>query len=151
MTAPDRIGEFEAGPFSAASAVVVRHIDQTSQTVIDGRRAARALAEWARRFQLGEAEFQLLWCLRSVSDVGLDQTTLATNLAFSPAQVSAIVERVRVRDWICQPSAASDRRRRLWRLSSSGRNLLEQMVSAAALLRYDASAANEGAPGEAAA
>jgi DNA-binding MarR family transcriptional regulator len=150
VTAPDRNREFDAGPFSAASAVVVRHIDETSLSVIDGRRAARALAKWARRFELAEAEFQLLWCLRSVSGVGLDQTTLAATLAFSPAQVSAIVERVRARDWICQPSAASDRRRRLWRLSASGRNLLEHMVSAAALLRYDASA-REGAPGEAAA
>jgi DNA-binding MarR family transcriptional regulator len=100
--------------------------------VVDGRRAARALSEWTARFEMGEAEFQVLWCLRTAA--GLDQTTLSTTLAISPAQVSAIVERFRQRDWICQQSAASDRRRRLWRLSTSGRGLLDQMIAAAAQL-----------------
>ena len=148
MTATDRISEDAAGRFSAAS-VVVRHIHETSQLVIDGRRAARALAEWAQRFQVGEVEFQLLWCLRSVSSDGLDQTSLARKLAISPAQVSAIVEHARARDWIYQPSAASDRRRRVWQLSARGRELLEHMLSAAALLRFEPSAGRERLPREA--
>jgi DNA-binding MarR family transcriptional regulator len=136
--------------------IVVRHIEQTCRRVVDGRHAARALAEWAKRFELSEAEFQLLWCLRSAVENGLDQTTLAGKLASSPAQVSATVERARAKGWICQQSARGDRRRHRWQLASDGRNLLEKMLAEAAFLRSEPVTGNElGAesdpPGEVAA
>jgi DNA-binding MarR family transcriptional regulator len=112
-------------------------IEQACRRVIEGRRAARAIAEWAARFELADGEFHVLWCLRSAASTGLDQTTLAANLAISPAQVSAMVERLRQRDWISQQCPPHDRRRRLWRLSVGGGELLEQMIAAAVQLGCD--------------
>jgi DNA-binding MarR family transcriptional regulator len=122
--------------FSAqAEAETVAHVDQTCLSAIGGRRAARALAYWAKRFGLGEAEFQLLWRLRSAPADGFDQTALATTLAFSPAQISASVERLRAQGWICSNGSIADRRRRHWKLSEAGLELIDQMLVAATLLR----------------
>jgi DNA-binding MarR family transcriptional regulator len=132
----------------------VGHVDRTCRTAIGGRRAARALAEWARRFGLTEAELQLLWRLRSAPQEGLDQTALAAALAFSPAQISASVERLRAQAWICARGAVGDRRRHHWQLSTRGRELIDKMLSAAALLRYqpsDAEPTSNGTRREAAA
>jgi DNA-binding MarR family transcriptional regulator len=118
----------------APSQVAVQHIDEVCRAAADGRRAARALADWLRRFELSEAEFQILWCLRGQSDEGLDQATLAKRLAFSTAQVSATVERIHAHGLILQQYAPSDRRRRPWQLSSSGQRLLHEMIDTAAEL-----------------
>jgi len=111
------------------------HVDRTCSIAIDGRRAARVVAEWAKRFELTEAEFQLLWRLQSAPNDGFDQTALAMALAFSPAQISASVERLRARGHICPNGSAVDRRRHPWQLSATGRELLDQMLVAAAVLR----------------
>jgi DNA-binding MarR family transcriptional regulator len=116
---------------------VVRIIEQTCRTVIDGRRAARALTAWARRFELTEAEFQLLWSLRAATGDGLDQTTLAKKLLISPAQISTTVERAHARQWILRQTVPGDRRRHLWRLTPAGQQLLDEMLAAAGLLRYE--------------
>jgi len=116
----------------------MRRIGMTCRTAADGRRAARALTQWARRFELGEPEFQVLWCLGARPTGGLDQTTLAKQLACSPAQVSAVVERMQSRAWIVQQPATRDRRRNLWQLSPAGQALLDQMLQAAGYLRYPA-------------
>ena len=120
-------------PRAASPAVeaVVRHIERTRRTVIDGRRAARALTKWARRFALTEPEFQLLWQLRQLHGSGYDQTTLAEQLALSTAQVSASVERLRGQGWIFQQQAAGDRRRHLWHLTPDGESFLADMLAAA--------------------
>ena len=99
----------------AACPEAIRPIGRTCQLVVDGRRAARALGEWARRFELSEPEFLVLWCLRDVPTDTVDQTTLAQRLAFSPAQVSAVVERLARQGWIAQHFRPGDRRRHLWR------------------------------------
>lgn len=141
MTAADhnlRDGSAAIGAPSSVTDVVVRHIERICRTAIDGRRAARALADWAQRFDLGEAELQVLWNLQTAADAGQDQTTLARELAFSAAQVSATVERVRARGWICQQPAAGDRRRHLWQLSATGRDFLHQMLANATLLNCGA-------------
>jgi DNA-binding MarR family transcriptional regulator len=106
-------------------------LERACTAAASGRRAARALAEWTKRFGLTEAEFQLLWRLRSASADGPNQATLAGTLAFSPAQISAIVERVRQRGLIFEQSASGDRRRHHWQLSIAGRQLLNQMLDAA--------------------
>ncbi len=116
---------------------VVKNVDRTCDAAVTGRRAARTLAEWSKRFRLTEAEFQLLWRLRAAPKEGIDQTTLANALAFSPAQISASVERLREQGWICSGNAASDRRRHHWQLSATGCELLEKMLCAGALLRYE--------------
>src|SRR3954468_4770928 len=97
----------------------------------DGRRAARALGHWCERFSLNEPEFQVLWCLRNSVGIGFDQTMLAKRLAYSPAQVSSTVERLRVRGWIAQQSASGDRRRNLWHLTDAGGDIVRQMLQAA--------------------
>ena len=112
----------------------VQQVEQTCCAAIEGRRAARLLADWVRRFELSETEFQVLWCLRAASDAGLDQKTLATALAFSAAQISALIERLRSRGWTSQQSVPDDRRRHLWRLSDSGQQQLETMLDGAAIL-----------------
>ena len=114
----------------------VRRVGLTCRTAVDGRRASRALNEWARRFSLGEPEFQVLWCLSGYSAEGLDQTTLAKALVCSAAQVSAIVERLKARGWIQQRPEAQDRRRHLWQLSPAGQSLLSEMLTAAGYLNY---------------
>jgi DNA-binding MarR family transcriptional regulator len=113
----------------------VAHVDRACLSAIGGRRAARAVAEWAKRFGLTEAEFQILWRLRSAPDDGFNQTSLAGALAFSPAQISASVERLRAHGHICPSISVTDRRRHLWRLSAAGRELLDQILVAMTLLR----------------
>src|SRR6185295_20179358 len=109
----------------------VQVVGNTCKTAVAGRRASKALAQWAERFQLTEPEFQILWHLQVAGDSCVDQTTLASQLAFSTAQVSASVEKLRAAGWIVQGEVASDRRRRLWRLSPSGNGLMLRMLLAA--------------------
>lgn len=126
---------------------VVGHVDGACRTAVHGRKAARALAEWARRFELAEAEFQILWRLRWAGDDGLDQTSLAKLLTFSAAQISNSVERLRSRNLIVARNASSDRRRHQWHLAAAGRDRLDCMLAAAGLLHYE----QEESCGEAAA
>jgi DNA-binding MarR family transcriptional regulator len=103
-------------------------LEHLCQTAIEGRRAARALAKWGERFQLSESELQILLCLSGHSGLGVDQTTLAASLAFSPPQVSACVEKLRVRGLISHHEASGDRRRRLWQLSADGTAILRLVM-----------------------
>jgi DNA-binding MarR family transcriptional regulator len=98
---------------------------------IDGRRAARRLVQLAERFQLSESELQILLCLSQPTGQGTDQTTLAVSLALSPPQVSACVEKLRVRGLISHHEASGDRRRRLWQVSTEAIAILRQVVAAA--------------------
>ena len=68
---------------------------------------------------------------------GFDQTTLAKRLAFSPAQVSATVEKLRARGWISQQAADGDRRRNLWHLSAEGGGAIVEMLRVAHELRLE--------------
>lgn len=116
---------FDRAPAAAA------HVGQVCHTAIDGRRASRALAQWCTRFEIAEPELQVLWCLRAGVHRGFDQTTLVKQLAFSPAQVSATVERLRARGWILQQASSKDRRRNLWYLTQSGTAFIGALVLAA--------------------
>jgi DNA-binding MarR family transcriptional regulator len=98
---------------------------------VDGRHATRALAHWSSLFELSEAELQILWGLRGAKGKGVDQTTLATQLALSPALVSSCVEKLRQRGLIAHQQAGGDRRRHLWQLSADGREVLQRVVQAA--------------------
>jgi DNA-binding MarR family transcriptional regulator len=90
----------------------------------------RLLARWAERYQLSESELQILWCLCGVVGPGVDQTTLATQLALSPPQVSVCVEKLRARGLIVTCEARGDRRRRLWQLSAIGSSVLQEITQA---------------------
>jgi DNA-binding MarR family transcriptional regulator len=104
---------------------------------VDGRRAARALAEWVQRFELGEPEFLVIWCLHARQSAGLDQTSLAKALACSPAQISATVERLRVRGWIETRLKPGDRRRHVWQLAARGEESLAAILLQARDLRCE--------------
>jgi DNA-binding MarR family transcriptional regulator len=106
-------------------------LEHVCQTAIDGRRAVRKLTRWSEPFELSESELQILSCLSRSIGLGVDQTTLAASLAFSPPQVSACVEKLRTRGMIAQREAPGDRRRRLWQLSAEGTAILQKVVSAA--------------------
>ncbi len=133
-------------PISVTADDAARRVGLTCRTAVDGRRAARAINDWARRFALGEPEFQVLWRLGTCSQVGLDQTSLAKSLACSPAQVSAVVERLQARGWIQQRPEIQDRRRHLWQLSPKGQSLVAEMLSAAGYLEFPAEATEQSAP-----
>jgi DNA-binding MarR family transcriptional regulator len=105
-------------------------LDDLCQTAIDGRRAVRKLTQWSEWSDLSESELQILCCLSRSIGPGVDQTTLAASLAFSPPQVSACVEKLRTRGLIAQQEATGDRRRRLWQLSADGTAILQKVVIA---------------------
>lgn len=133
MTAPSagNLGDAADGGLGRLSDVLDCRVGQICQAAIDGRRAVRTLTQLSEPLQLGESEFQILWCLSSLAAPGVDQTTLATRLALSPAQVSACVEKLRVRGLIAHGEARGDRRRHLWQLSAVGRDVLQKVVQAA--------------------
>jgi DNA-binding MarR family transcriptional regulator len=108
-----------------------RRVGQLCQTAIDGRRAVRTLVGCSNRYELSESEFQILWCLSRLAAPAVDQTTLATRLALSPAQVSGCVEKLRVRGMIVHAEGRGDRRRHLWQLSAAGNDALQKVVQAA--------------------
>ncbi len=107
-----------------------RQLEQLCQTAIDGRRAARSLIRYADQFRLGESELEILWLLCRNANVGIDQKTLATQLALSPPQVSACVEKLCSRGLIEHREASGDRRRRLWQASANGGALLREVLRA---------------------
>jgi DNA-binding MarR family transcriptional regulator len=127
-----------AAPFLDSDAA--RSLERACSAAADGRRAARALGQWCDRFALGEPEFQVLWTLRDLAGGGFDQTMLARRLAYSPAQVSATVERLRARGWIAQQAIEGDRRRNLWCLSAAGNSAVIEMLQAAQELRWEVAA-----------
>jgi DNA-binding MarR family transcriptional regulator len=106
-------------------------VGQLCRAAIDGRHAAKRLGALAKQFELTEPELEILWCLACANSAGVDQTTLAGQLAFSPAQVSACVEKLRLRGLIAHQEAPSDRRRHLWQLTGEASELLTNVALAA--------------------
>ena len=114
---------------STANDTATLRVDGACLMAIEGRRAGRMIAAWAKSFDLSEPELQLLWCLRQEPGDGFDQTTIAQRLAFSPAQVSAMVERLRLSGLIMQRLTVGDRRRHQWRLSGDGQAIVDQLLA----------------------
>jgi DNA-binding MarR family transcriptional regulator len=106
----------------------VRCLDKLCQSAIDGRYAVRDLLPYLQRYSLGEPDLQVLWSLRNEPPTGLDQTTLAGQLAYSAAQVSATVEKLRKRGLLSNHESPGDRRRRLWKLSADGQSLIREVM-----------------------
>ncbi len=127
-------------PSTAASAVEIA--ERACRAAVEGRQAARALTEWARRHGLREPDFQVLWCLRSADADRLDQATLASRLAFSPAQISMTVERLAAEGWIACAITSDDRRRKLRQLTADGHALLAKMLADNIPLRFEPSCAS---------
>jgi DNA-binding MarR family transcriptional regulator len=124
---------------SPAPAEAARRIDDACRQAVLGKLAARSIARWLSGFELGEVEFRLLWLLHTDGSRGAetkasaaewDQAALAERLAVSPAQISAVVDRLRSADRLAAVVPAGDRRRQLWRLTPSGRALVQSVVAA---------------------
>jgi DNA-binding MarR family transcriptional regulator len=124
-------------PSTAASAVEIA--ERACCAAVEGRQAARALAEWARRYGLREPDFQVLWSLRSADAERLDQSTLASRLALSPAQISMTVDRLGAKGWITCAIEPDDRRRKLRQLTADGQSLLAKMLADNIPLRFEPS------------
>ena len=87
------------------------------------------MAHLAIRHQISRPEFSTLWACRERSTEGLGQKELAARLAASPAQVSGLVERLRRRGLLEGHRPDGDRRRQLWRLTSTGRARLREILA----------------------
>ena len=83
------------------------------------------LARHAERCQLSEPAFLLLWACRQAPRCGVAQNQLAARLAVSAAQISGLVEKLRLGGLLEGRRAQTDRRRQLWRLTPAGEATLQ--------------------------
>jgi len=97
--------------------------------VAEGRRLARQLALVVREHAMNETEFRLLWLLRETEGEILEQSTLVEELGISPAQVSALVEKLRSQQILDSGTDRNDRRRKLWQLTASSRENFEAVIA----------------------
>ena len=111
---------------------ILQQIDVACRSIATGRILSRNLAKLLKNSGLNEAEFRLLWLLQRGRVAQLssapDQKQLAEDLGLSPAQVSALVERLSSIQAIRTSSSQKDRRRQLWKIDTLGRELLEKVV-----------------------
>lgn len=86
----------------------------------------RCLQRLTCELEPSESEWVLLWVCSEAPTEGMAQVAFAGALGVSPAQVSVNVERLREQGWLESNRCANDRRRRLWRLTDAGRQVLKQ-------------------------
>lgn len=106
---------------------ITQHLDDACRRIASGRAAARELSALVEGFDLKEAELRLLWILLAGDE--RHQAQLAEALGCSPAQMSSLVERQRLRGNITGQTATSDRRRQVWNITPQGRALLEKVIA----------------------
>ncbi len=122
---------------SSSSVSAAEQIDAACQMVATGRIVANQLAAHAKSFDLSETEFRLLWLLRTICNQQPasqppklpNQKAMCERLGLSPAQISAVVERLRKESLIVGQASPADRRQNVWQLTSSGQTLLEAVVT----------------------
>jgi len=90
------------------------------------RQLRRRLAEVASTIELSDAELLVLWFCHGGGQV---QVELAAAIGISPAQMSGLVERLRLRELVAMHRSATDRRRQVWRTTAAGENLLGDIAS----------------------
>lgn len=101
-------------------------------------RLLRLLADWAAQLRheidatasargLSATEFEVLWLCRLALP---SQNQIAEQLSLSPAQISALVERMRGKGLIVGERSIEDRRRQAWRLTPAGREVVEGIGAA---------------------
>lgn len=123
-----------------ASTSAFTRIDAACRAVVVGKLAARELTGWLCQLGLSEPEFRLLWLLcgsvnlRDSGSPSIDQAALAQQLAVSPAQVSALVERLSAACLIEQQRSSADRRRQFCRIAANGQSLVDRVVQRVAAL-----------------
>ncbi|MFI4877181.1 MAG: MarR family winged helix-turn-helix transcriptional regulator [Blastopirellula sp. JB062] len=90
------------------------------------RMVRRMLAAALRDAPLSENEFLVLAAYADDQDPP-SQRELAERLAVSPAQISALVERLRQREWIDSQRDPHDRRRQRWSLTTAGLSVVKEI------------------------
>ena len=90
------------------------------------RQLRRRLAEVASTFQLSDPELLVLWFCHGGGQV---QVELAAAIGISPAQMSGVVERLRLRELVAMHRSATDRRRQVWRTTAAGETLLGDIAA----------------------
>lgn len=88
------------------------------------RAARRHLAGHVAASELNEQEFLVLWLCDDLASAHRGQGELAEAVGVSPAQMSGLVERLRVRNLLQFERCGSDRRRQVWQLTTAGQTLL---------------------------
>lgn len=88
----------------------------------------RATAEAAGTHELGESDFLVLWFCQDQA-APWNQNDLARRVGVSPAQVSAIVESLRRRDLLSGERCQVDRRRQVWRATTTGQAVARQVAA----------------------
>lgn len=96
------------------------------------RRAQQiAVAQFAREtaaFGITPVQFALLQAL--VQSPGVDQNTLAAQVAFDPATSGSVVGRLEAKGWIRREADPQDRRRKLLHVTPQGLQALQDMQAA---------------------
>lgn len=96
------------------------------------RRAQQiAVAQFAREtaaFGITPVQFALLQAL--VQSPGVDQNTLAAQVAFDPATSGSVVGRLEAKGWIRREADPQDRRRKLLHVTPQGQQALQDMQAA---------------------
>ena len=96
-----------------------------------GRALRRLLADEAAAVGLTDAELLIVWLC---AERGVVQGELATAIGVSPALMSGTVERLRQRELIEMQRSTVDRRRQVWRATTTGQQLLEALRPSLAAL-----------------
>lgn len=103
------------------------------EQIATGRSLARLLSAEVRQHKLSEAEFRLLWLLladaQSNERTCIEQSELVRRLGLSPAQVSTLVEGLRIKQMIEPVLYEEDRRRKYWQLTATGRCQFETIAA----------------------
>lgn len=85
------------------------------------RRLSRLMSDLV---PLTESELMVLWACLDAPPDGLAQVALSENLGMSPAQISQLVDRLGEVGLLDSTRSRKDRRRRLWKLTDTGRETL---------------------------
>jgi len=107
-----------------------RWIGLTEQISLCGRLLRSHMVEQTEKAGLSESQLSLLWTCLAAMPEGLSQTALAQRLMVSPALVSGLVEQLRRRRLLTGQRDQDDRRRQVWRVTSSGQTLVQGILAA---------------------
>lgn len=113
---------------TSAASTVVDWVALLAELTAWSRELRQALSSSAKRADIADAHFWMLWHCHRRQASGLDQSQLARLTDCSTAQVSCIVEQLRQRDLMTCSRDAADRRRQIWRVTPTGQLLIERVL-----------------------
>ncbi len=129
---PNAQRRFNAEFPAASGQFATAWIELIEDVTVCSRVLRRDAAEATGQFELSDSLFWLIWACRNAPPGGLSQNQLASAMAISDAQVSALVEQLRRRDFLTAHRGASDRRRQFWTLTSHGTAIFGELIASLA-------------------